>query len=351
MQDCCPQCGTAISADDFQCARCELILNVDAVEEVVTEPSVVRALLGPAQSRPTSEFPAFPTAPAKVPVPLGEEVATAEFQAVAGPLLVPRIVAGLDVAGKLDGFEAYIASFIDGAQGPGAIATVARVAEVEVQAVLRTLRERRVIDILPRAPSVPLAGPAALKAAAAPGRRAPALHPVPVLPRSATHTFSSPPPHRPAPVAATPPEPAHAPRPAPVLRSSSAKRTEPSSAPPRRIVPLDMPAASQDREENVLQHAVALERSGQFEGAIHVLKRGIERVKNPAPLYNRLALVLLVQRRDYREAEELLRKALEVEPDHAVYQANLYKVISLAAAGPRPERKSGGLLDRLIRRK
>ncbi|MGA9519851.1 MAG: hypothetical protein WBV82_00220, partial [Myxococcaceae bacterium] len=174
MQDRCPQCGTEVSADDFQCAHCELLLNVDAVEELeVTEPSVVRALLGPAESRPSVEIPVPPATPAVAPVPLGDEVVTAEFQAVAGPRLVPRIVAGLDISGKLDGFEAYIASFIDGAQGPRAIATVARVAEVEVQAVLRTLRERRVIDIVPRPASVPLAGPAALKAATEHERRAP----------------------------------------------------------------------------------------------------------------------------------------------------------------------------------
>ena len=49
--------------------------------------------------------------------------------------------------------------------------------------------------------------------------------------------------------------------------------------------------------------------------------------------------------------EELLRKALELEPDHPVYQQNLFKVIAAAAAGGKQERKTGGLLDRLIRRK
>ncbi len=357
--DRCPQCGTDVAADDFQCARCELLLNPEAtIEIVVSEPSVVRALLGPAQPNPTGEFPIPVVKSAKGRVPLGDEVVTAEFLAPVGPQLVPRIVAGLDVAGKLDGFEAYIASFIDGAQGTTAIATVARVAEIEVQAVLRTLRERRVIDIVPRPASVPRAGPAALKAAISPGRRAARRD------DATSQTFAAPPPRRSPPVvpagahvavsSTEAPRPAQAPQlaqPPPMPRFAPASKVE-APPPPRRMVPLDAPVPGQDREENVLQHAVALERSGEIDGAIHVLKRGIARVKNPAALYNRLALILLHQRRDYREAEELLRQALEVEPDHPVYQQNLFKVIALAAAGSkRPERKSGGLLDRIIRRK
>lgn len=84
--------------------------------------------------------------------------------------------------------------------------------------------------------------------------------------------------------------------------------------------------------------------------AIEVLKRALERAAAPAPLYNKLALILLHQRRDYSEAASLLERAVELEPNNSVYQQNLLKVVGLAAAnsGQRKERGGArGLLARL----
>jgi tetratricopeptide (TPR) repeat protein len=74
-----------------------------------------------------------------------------------------------------------------------------------------------------------------------------------------------------------------------------------------------------------------MERRGDIEGAIYTLKKGISQLDQPAPLYNKLALILIHQRRDYRQAEELLHKALKLEPENEVFQKNLYKVVTLAA--------------------
>jgi Flp pilus assembly protein TadD len=76
------------------------------------------------------------------------------------------------------------------------------------------------------------------------------------------------------------------------------------------------------------------------DGAIHVLKRAITQVKEPAALCNKLALILVNQRKDYRQAEELLNKAIELEPENPVYQQNLFKIIGMAAE--RKESRGGG---------
>ena len=85
--------------------------------------------------------------------------------------------------------------------------------------------------------------------------------------------------------------------------------------------------------ENSLQHALTLERRGQVTGAISVLKVAIARAPSPAPLYNRLALVILNQRRDAKQAEQLIQKAIELDPENQVYRENLAKVLMFAAVG------------------
>jgi len=92
-----------------------------------------------------------------------------------------------------------------------------------------------------------------------------------------------------------------------------------------------------------------LERAGDVDRAIEVLKRALERAASPAPLYNKLALILIHQRKDYSEAASLLERAVELEPNNSVYQQNLLKVVGLAAAnsGQRKERGARGLLARL----
>lgn len=82
------------------------------------------------------------------------------------------------------------------------------------------------------------------------------------------------------------------------------------------------------------------------------MKRAIARVKNPAQLYNKLALILVNQRKGYEEAEALLQKALELDPDNSVYQQNLYKVVALNAARSQSDTKrAGGFFPRLTRRR
>ena len=81
----------------------------------------------------------------------------------------------------------------------------------------------------------------------------------------------------------------------------------------------------------MLERAITLERRGEVDGAIHILKRAITQVKEPAALYNKLALILVNQRKDFRQAEELLNKAIALDPNKPVYQQNLFKIVGMAA--------------------
>ncbi|HVE81426.1 MAG TPA: tetratricopeptide repeat protein, partial [Myxococcales bacterium] len=119
------------------------------------------------------------------------------------------------------------------------------------------------------------------------------------------------------------------------------------------------PMASAPKAESVLERAISLERRGEVDGAIHILKRAITQVKEPAALCNKLALILVNQRKDFRQAEELLNKAIELEPENAVYQQNLFKIVGLAAerrdspgsrSGPGGSGGKGGFLSKLLKK-
>lgn len=344
----CPQCGSPIAGDDFQCTACELLLDPDAIsEDIKTEPSLIRALLSPPERRPSGDLPVVDIDMVgfeEESLPVTDRFVLPAFAAR------PRLLAGLEIAGKLTGLEAHVASFIDGQASIPTIAESARLSEIEVQAVLRTLQERRVVELVhsPRPPPqvrpdvTRSRAPPPVLSPAAPTMRRPeegpahrALAPAPASRPSAARPQATKAPEQIAPTRARPPLPV--------------------SVPPARVVPLqELPPVAAESEESVLQRAVALERSGQIDGAIHVLTRAMARAKSPAPLYNRLALILIAQRREYEyeQAEKLLQQAVELEPDNAVYQQNLFKVIGLrASAGEGGGKSTGGLLGMLRRRK
>ncbi len=112
------------------------------------------------------------------------------------------------------------------------------------------------------------------------------------------------------------------------------------------------PVAPKDQMTNLLERAVSLERRGEVRGATELLKRGIATLPNPAPLYNKLALILLDQRRDFSEAEDLLQKAIDIDPEKTVYQKNLMRVVARAAEARERDggKKSTGLLSKLFRK-
>jgi tetratricopeptide (TPR) repeat protein len=351
----CPECGTPYEAGDFLCTNCELLLDMDAAagDYKPREPTIVRALMAPPQQRASGAK--------SMPPGLGkgkksDPEMTVRATVIMDEYTIPRMVAGLEVAlSPLHPFEAHVASFVDGTNSVPQIALAAEISKIEAAAIFQSLAQRKIVEL---------------------HRNEPPRKPPP-------QAVPAPPP------AAPPPPPAPAPAPAPAARMKSAPTPPPPAAPPppREVTsgkvelprnrlsslppptpkprsatlqerPPPRPPPSPPKAESVLERAISLERRGEVEGAITVLKRAITNVSNPAALCNKLALILVNQRKDYKQAEELLHKAIELEPDNAVYQQNLYKIVGLVAQkreaassrGPGGSKGGGGFLSKLLKK-
>jgi len=422
----CPNCGAETTSDDFVCPSCQVILNKAAFED---EPiSIVQALLSPANA---------PADPSERPRPRANvgDTATVRGAVLMDEFTVPRLVAGVDLALKpLHPFEAYVASFVDGAHSVPEIAAQADLSKIEAMAVLHSLTVRRIVELhrderrpprpepspaeapVPGEEGEPKTDPAARpvsEALFAPESTAPGLapddppldgpdqtapgvdaeEPESTSPGLATDVWREPEREDDVPFAdasdvadlgEVPAEPAAAheevleapydlairagsgsqPQAAPAS-AAKGRRGASGSAPSRQL-----PAAVQRRErlrpleerpdplsssapkvENVLERAIALERRGDVDGAIQVLKRAIAQAKRPAPVYNKLALAL-IKRKEYQEAVLVLEKAVDLEPENPVYQQNLLKVMAASAARDKaPKKKQKGLLSKVLGRK
>ncbi|WP_224365307.1 tetratricopeptide repeat protein [Hyalangium versicolor] len=352
----CPECHAPIAPDDFLCESCELLLNpqVASGEYVITDPSIVRALLSPPQRTSSRETPAIPQRA------LVDDAVTVRFSVPLDEDTVPYLIAGLDIALQpLHPFEAYVASFIDGTQTVAALARAARLPVIEIKVVLKSLFDLHLVEFhrqpAPRTPedALPLLNGAEFLAEETAAARAPEPIPQPPPPPRPEpppprNPFAlEPPPVRPPVATPSPTRKASLPTPppiAPVHVGSPASRasvpTPPPARPPSRSTPTvappqpSSPPRSQERNEEFLQRAVRLEREGQVDRAIEVLKRGLARSTSPAPLYNKLALILVNQRKDFMQAAELLERAVQLEPHNAVFQQNLLKITAMVANTP-----------------
>lgn len=299
----CPHCGASSRPGDFQCARCELLL-VRGVDDLPPRDNVslVRALL----TKPEQ------TAARGVPRPSREEATrVVSFQAQAqaktkGPAVRPVIAAGLDIVNRpLSPFEAYLLSFVDGRTSLEEMALIAQVTELELRAIFESLSERGVTKLV--------------------GTLASAQAPVAKPPDEAT-----PAPPAPAPARATAPK-------APATRAPAAMpAVTPEAEPAARLPPARAATASalpraEDSNEQVLQRVVKLEKEGRMAEALDLLDRSIGLLPTPAPLYNRMGMILLNHHHDYERATALFQKAADLEPENGVYTMNLYSVMCLTA--------------------
>jgi type IV pilus assembly protein PilB len=294
--DACPHCGAPCKPDDFQCDRCELLLIRDP-EDLPEQDNVslVRALLAIPERTPPRGAPRPPH--------LDKTRSWSYTPEAAGPSLIPSIIGGLDIAEKpLNPFEAYILSFVDGRTPLADIARITSLAQVELRAVFESLTQRGVTRLdgeMPKSAPPVAAGPHAASRA-------------------------------PAPAAPPTPEPGR-----------------PAAPTPARAGPLSTGTGAdavqgEDPTDSVLQRVVQLEKHGRLDEAVELLEQGISRLRNPAPLYNRLGLILLNQRRDYGRAAALFQKAADLDASNSIYMMNLYAVLSLKAeatnAGRRPRK-------------
>lgn len=110
----------------------------------------------------------------------------------------------------------------------------------------------------------------------------------------------------------------------------------------KRIDAASSPAPAAPREEKVqpladvlardtLQVALRMEQGGRLDEAIRFLEKSIAQSPEAASLYNRLGIILMRERADYRRAETLIRKAIELAPENTVYSTNLRQVLSQQA--------------------
>ena len=279
----CSECSEPYFEDQLECGRCGLLLNANAPTDS-SEARIVRALL----SQP-SGIHKVPSRAAvhEGPTRRGFPIQVTDDQ-------TPELSASLEIARSLSEFEAFMISFVDGKMTVGELSEASGLMAIEARSVVASLSERKVLRLReppPPPPAVPLNTP-------------------PVPPPAGLKKRA-----QPAPPILTPPEP---PKPA----------TAAALQQPRHLNP-------QAQMENSLAAALTLERRGQVDGAISVLRTAISRAPNPAALYNRLALVILNQRKDARQAEELIHKAIELEPENPVFKANLVKVLGFAAINKR----------------
>jgi tetratricopeptide (TPR) repeat protein len=108
------------------------------------------------------------------------------------------------------------------------------------------------------------------------------------------------------------------------------------------------------RARELYDQATEAENHGNVDKAIELLEKALAESKQ-APFYNRLGVILATKKGEYVRAQELIEKALELAPGNTLYEKNLSKVLSKAAAADVSARgggeKKGGLLGFLGRRK
>jgi Tetratricopeptide repeat len=69
------------------------------------------------------------------------------------------------------------------------------------------------------------------------------------------------------------------------------------------------------------------ENQGDFDEAIEVLYRGIDRFPNAAAFHNRIGVLLAMKKRDFDGAISSIQRAIELDPDNLHYKNNLGKVM------------------------
>jgi type IV pilus assembly protein PilB len=342
--DSCPHCGAPVAPNDFQCTRCELLL-VRTPDDLQNRDNVslVRALLSEPERHITSEVPVNPH--------MAKTRASAYVPDTANSKKIPIIIGGLaGVAEKpLHPFEAYVLSVVDGRSSISEISRATRLSEVELLAIFDSLGEREFTQLtepeVKPAPA-PRLGPEPRSNGSAAAAPAPRLGPEP---RSSGFTAAIA--AAPAPKLGPEPKSARLPAAAAPPPAPAAPKSEPPPPPVPTAPPMPEPARPRasnpgvaqplmrSQEDGVIQRAVQLERSGRIEEAIEVLEAGISQLPKPAPLYNRLGMIVLNQRQDYSRATKLFQKAADLDPDNTTYMMNLYTVLSLKAEVTDPGKK------------
>lgn len=361
----CPQCGNPVGRSDYQCPHCELMLEPDtapAKNKARREVSVVRAMLERPRSKTDGAAPAgFARPPpgaiadaGRVRVPLDRVLE------VSAPLRLQSLA--------LHPYEAWVVSLLDGQLTGAALGEKLSLSPRELHGLLHGLLAQKAIALGP--PAVDITQPvdvravtrddatqlvdreALLEQAAGAGlsdRPSPKQTPPPRQ-RTDPHAPSSSRPSSRAVAAARPvdlqvneptvvrapddaaPAPKPHPRPStgaahPVRMPSRAVPATQARPPSRPTAPPRQVAGIEDLDPHgSLQVALQMEQADKLEEAVAYLERAIARSPDAAPLYNRLAVILMRDFEDFGRAEQLLEEALRLAPRHPVFARNLATV-------------------------
>jgi type IV pilus assembly protein PilB len=190
---------------------------------------------------------------------------------------------------ELGPFEIYLSSLVDGMRSIKELADTASISQAEVKAVLRTLIRHHMVE-------VDEAEPASSSEAST------AIHAAPVEPAVL-----------PPPLPAQPPAPA-----------------------------TDRRATLRDQDlrcVDAIARADQLERAGETDQAISVLREALNQHRSAGSVYTKLALLLAGKKAAFAEAEGLLRAALRLDPEHKDYEKCLGQVLAQRAARQSEERR------------
>lgn len=372
VTDKCPSCQQPVAPTDFLCAHCELILQPGLAPDkpVDGDISVVRRMLEEPQAGIPTALPSAEGPPGKPREATGATRTLTLPEELKG---VPVVVASLTRRPEaLTEFEAWVTSLVDGQCDAEALAEKLGMNELELRVVLLTLRDKQVIEFAPEplpdvevevdegpgAAAHTLQPPASMMGASRP---APAPAPpaaVPTTPAAGRQRAPSSAELLPVLVPARrelgPPVPddaeaqppgrhdrtdpriaysGHANRKVLEALKQVKRRSDLTPAEPRRAVgPKSAPSTAADvLAQDSLQLALRMEQSGRLDEAIKHLERSIARSPDAPSLYNRLGVILMRERGDFRRAEKLFTQAKELAPDNDVYATNLQHAIARLA--------------------
>lgn len=340
----CPACHHRVGAMDFMCTRCERVLDPSlATRRPDREISLVRRMLEVPQPGVPSVAPAHARV-SEVSLGEGHMGPTRLFKMPVELMGIPFVIANLvGPPPVLTEFEAWLMSKIDGASSAKVLAQRVELNELEVNVVLKTLFDKGVVA-LSEAPlsdddlelsidveldDVPQSLPPVRNTLAAQATTAAAEPPMlaPVT-ASGTDTAS----RKVMPVHKSDPRIIYSgavnPRVLDALKKVKRVASQDSQSSNNAEKPQTL-ADIQARE--TLQVALRMEQGGRFDEAIRFLQKAIGQSPEAASLYNRLGIILMRERADYIRAENMIRKAIELAPENAVYQGNLHQVFTLAA--------------------
>ncbi|MBN2361624.1 MAG: hypothetical protein JXR83_19380 [Deltaproteobacteria bacterium] len=369
----CPECGAEFDKQVFICPRCYTILDdtlleqeaeaedSDQATDVVEMADVLGDRLANAgdsvgevesashriavkavtDARIAIPQPKSPFAPE---LGLGEQVTSPALTALTAEPDDARLalVPGIDLRDfDLTVFEAYVATRVDGTSTIAEIRSAVAITTADMNAVVAVLKGKGVVQVIARQPEKKRAPRRVAKPVVAPAPPRPSPSSPPPPPPS--------PPPPPAPKALEKPAPATvAPPAAPRIRSPAAEA--PPSAAANRPTPVQTEserlaaaakAGRQKKDRSLLQaigfskkvdfldRAVDLANAGDIDGAIEYLESTIPKARDPAPLLNHLALLMVKTKKDFEYAEQLLEKAEQLDPTNPTYRKNLQKVLIL----------------------